>query len=74
MGLHEPHAGKSYLSRESVDCLRVAGPDAQHDRRHPDHGQDDERNPALHAQNRLMSCSFAPVKGDSNRHTPPEQV
>ena len=48
MGLHEPHAGKSYLSGESVDRLRVSGPDAQHDRRHPDHSQDDERNPAFH--------------------------
>jgi hypothetical protein len=25
-------------------------------------------------QNRLISCTLAPVKGDSNRQTPPEQV
>ncbi len=28
MGLHEPHAGKSYLGREAVNRLGVAGLDA----------------------------------------------
>jgi len=50
MGLHEPHAGKSYLGREAVDSLRVAGPEAQHDRGNPDDCQDYEYDAPLHAR------------------------
>ena len=48
MGLHEPHAGESYLGREAVNRFRVAGLDAQRDGDDTEDREQYERDAALH--------------------------
>lgn len=48
MGLHEAHAGQSYLGRETVNCLRVTLDDAEHDRDNAQRRQHYESDSAFH--------------------------